>query len=515
MAKPPLHRMREVSGFELMDDAVTLLRQLPARAWAVYVPCVLWAVFGLLRLLFASPREDLASLALTATAGFGAKQISECWLARELWTLLQRDPAPRRLPWISVLLRQTAWQPWSIAVLPLGLLAAVPFPYAVWFFRNLSLNVARGEAHAVAVAWEDSRAAQSQSWTFLTGTLLAALLLYLNLLFSAIAIPVLVRMFTGFESVWAAPSVLLRSGALHGIIVGIVYLLLDALFTAAAVIRVFANRSRTTGEDLLLALKRLSAPAAAMLLIAVLVAAPLAAAPVDRQELNDSIDRTLERAEFLWRVPAQDPGQVPGWWKQVEAWWNKLSDWVRQFFDWLDKWLRPLTGRQPANAPAGDAGGASRNILVLLAGITVLAVIYFVWRRIRQQPPETIDAQAAPSVDIRDESVSAEQLPEEGWLRMAEEFLANGEFRLALRAIHLAGLRRLSQSQLLTLKRWKSGMDYQAELRRKSRGSVQLNSEFLEVWRDFDYGWYGHRPVEASHVSRFRERWEAVRAHAS
>jgi hypothetical protein len=45
---------------------------------------------------------------------------------------------------------------------------------------------------------------------------------------------------------------------------------------------------------------------------------------------------------------------------------------------------------------------------------------------------------------VADENVRADQLPEDGWTKLARELLERGEFRLAMRAFYLASLARIS-----------------------------------------------------------------------
>lgn len=503
------------SGFELLDDSFALLRELPARVWAGYLPGTLLLVWALLQLWMDATRtqsqERIVAGALAAAAAYAVKQIGECWLAKGLWEAASGGSVSLR--WWSAALRQLAWQPWAVLMLPLGVVATMPFPLAVWFFRNLSINCARGLAKPVATAWEQAKAEPGQSWTFLAASSLAALMAYLNLLFTAVVLPQVVTSFTGFQSVWASPTVLLRTGALHAILLGIVYIAFDSLFTAAAVIRSFTDESRRTGGDIVAVLRRLSATA---VLVAVLVVPTARGEVVDPDQLSQSIDRTLQRQEFSWRMPPQQASELPGWMKAVEGMLGKIRRAWNWLVDFMDRWLNAESKpRRDSNKGAAAPAGTLRLLLVAMAALSFGAVLYVLWRN-RRAAKATEPLAAAPAkVDVRDEGVSAEQLPEDSWLQMARELEAAGEYRLALRAIHLAGLRRMSQAELVTIRRWKSGMDYIAELRRRGRGSSELNSLFKANWQAFDMGWYGHRPVEPSAVAEFRQKWEAIRGITS
>jgi hypothetical protein len=502
------------SGFELLDDSLALLRELPARAWAGYLPCTLVFVWAMLRLWMDSTRvgshERIVEGALAAAATYIAKQLGECWLARGLWERASGESVSTR--WWPAALRQAAWQPWAVPMLPIGFCAAIPFPYLLWFFRNLSANCARGVDRPAAEAWDRARSEQGQSWTFLAAATLAALLVYLNLLVAAVVLPQLVSSFTGFQSAWASPRVLLRTGALHAILVGIVYVLFDSLFTSAAVIRSFSEGSKRTGGDLMALLRRM--PAAAVLL-AVLLAPAMSAQAVDQAQLDQSIDRVLQRQEFVWRLPPENAPEPPSWLKALDAWFKK----VRQAWDWLmdrlDQWfkLRP-GGRENTQGTSVAPAGTLRILLVSLAVVALFGVLYVLWRHRSSTAPTEPVAAVPAKVDLRDEGVSADQLPEESWLAMARDLEAAGEYRLALRAIHLAGLRRLAHLDLVSIRRWKSGRDYIAEFARRGRGNAETNSLFRASWRAFDLGWYGLRPVPPGAVADLRQQWEALRVAA-
>ena len=88
--------------------------------------------------------------------------------------------------------------------------------------------------------------------------------------------------------------------------------------------------------------------------------------------------------------------------------------------------------------------------------------------------------------DITDESVGADQLPEDGWTKMAHELLARGEFRLALRAFYLASLAHLAERNLISLARFKSNHDYERELTRRAHAFPALLELFEETVSAFD-----------------------------
>ena len=132
-------------------------------------------------------------------------------------------------------------------------------------------------------------------------------------------------------------------------------------------------------------------------------------------------------------------------------------------------------------------------LLVALAGL-LLWLSFRLWQR--RGPDQEVVAQAlAPAPNLADESVEADQLPEDGWMALANELLGRGELRLALRAYYLATLAHLAERNLITLARFKSNHDYERELHRRGHvlaAALGLFSENLSV---FERVWYGLHEV--------------------
>jgi hypothetical protein len=119
-----------------------------------------------------------------------------------------------------------------------------------------------------------------------------------------------------------------------------------------------------------------------------------------------------------------------------------------------------------------------------------------------------------PTADVANENIGAEQLPEDGWTRLAHELLARGELRLALRAFYLGSLAHLAGRNLITLARFKSNRDYERELRRRAHAFAELLPLFGENVSVFDRTWYGRHDVDGELVTRFAANVERIRTGA-
>jgi hypothetical protein len=150
-------------------------------------------------------------------------------------------------------------------------------------------------------------------------------------------------------------------------------------------------------------------------------------------------------------------------------------------------------------------------LLFVVLGVLLL-VAWRVWKHNRLPVlPSAPAAGAAGVPDLHDENVEASRLPADGWLALAREKMAAGEWRLALRALFLASLARLASEGLVTLARFKTNHDYERELRRRARERVGTVDEFRTRRRQFEDTWYGNHPTDESRVAEWLRQLEAPR----
>ena len=117
-----------------------------------------------------------------------------------------------------------------------------------------------------------------------------------------------------------------------------------------------------------------------------------------------------------------------------------------------------------------------------------------------------------PLPDLADETVTASQLPENEWLKLARDLMGKGELRLALRALYLASLAHLAQRELIRIARFKSNRDYEQELRRRARALPELQAAFTDNTSLFDRAWYGLHDVTQEVLQRFQANLERIKA---
>ena len=270
-----------------------------------------------------------------------------------------------------------------------------------------------------------------------------------------------------------------------------------------------------TGQDLRAALRR--AVSLVALLVMMILAAPRVSLAqnsshgIDAARLDQAIDQVIHRREFTWRMPRAEGeaprGAEPGWLHSALDMIDRAWEWV---IDAIRAWLRPKPGVEGAT----KEGPVTPRMLKLLIGLVAVllagaAVFWF-----RRRKPEVVHATpvATVAVDLADESLTADQLPESSWMKLADEWLVKGDCRMALRALYLAGLKYLGERGLVSIQRWKSGLDYRRELERRARSNPQVAPVFARNLGAFERGWYGRHPVDRGMVESFAERLKEIRS---
>jgi hypothetical protein len=140
---------------------------------------------------------------------------------------------------------------------------------------------------------------------------------------------------------------------------------------------------------------------------------------------------------------------------------------------------------------------------LILAVAGAGAIVAWRMRRSRRSSEKPVEATV---VHLDAPDLSADRLPEERWLELAEQCLAGQNYHFALRAFYLASLAWLGHQEFLTLHPGKTNREYQTELRRRVRGWPDANRLFAANVVAFERVWYGLHEVSAGETAEFRER---------
>ena len=530
------HRRSGRTALDLLEDAVHLLRTAPSSALAWY--CVGALPFLLVLLYFwadmswsADARRDCAAKAMFVALGFVWMKFCQAQFARKLGAEVKLDPASELSiqSRLRALFQQAIIQPSKLFVLPVALVLMLPFAWMCAFYENVT---AFGEARNVRAlclrSWKQAKLWPRQNHLVLSILVLLGGIMFANILLVILLAPYLVKMFTGIENVFTRSGLHVFNSTILAVAAALAYLCCDPLLKAVYVLRCFYGESLQSGEDLQVELRRIRAKTtaiAATLLIfgtmSVCGATPAAASPpINVAQLDQSISETIAKPEFSWRMPREkfdasskdkSPNAVDRFLRRM---FHLIGKWWRALLDWIDR--RSPKPTMPVATPGAKAGIVSRNALEICLVALVAALVLLLAMKIRDRILQSRRALPAPGrpqpVDLAEESVTADQLPEDEWLRLARELIAGREWRLALRALFLAGLAHLSQRGVIALARHKSNRDYQAELLRRAPVQIALHDAFTRNLREVERVWYGRHEVNSEVVQKFESNLETIRA---
>ena len=554
------HRRREgKGGIDLVEEATHRLRTAPAATLAAYYSGTIPFVLGLLYFWADMSRSPFAPQHL-AGASLG---LTGLFLWMKFWqTIFARriraQVAGVELPPLDfrrgarILLVQTILQPTGLFVLPLSLVPLLPFAWVYAFYQNVTV-LAEGDEKNTSSLLKKSWA-QACLWPRQNHIALGILAIFggcvfLNWMVAGLMVPQLIKMLFGVESVFTQSPLAMLNTTFFAGMCGLTYLCMDPILKTLYALRCFYGESLESGEDLKSELKPFTVPtrqAVALLVILLALAfgwpeklpgaepatsdvvpsvAPASARPgMPPTDLDQVINQTIHERKYTWRMPRDkvlepdsDGNIFTRFFDRLGA---MLREWVRAVSHWLERMIRKLfpKNHEVDETSSGFGYGWILSLRLLLYGLVAAAVaallifLLRVWRGRRRVATAMVSEPIQLMPDLTDENVRADQLPEDGWTKLALELLERGEFRLAMRAFYLASLAHLAARNLIHLARFKSNRDYERELGRRAHSLPDLLSVFGDNLSVFERIWYGMHEVNRELVDGFAANVERIRA---
>jgi hypothetical protein len=516
------HPLARTAALDLLEDGVHALRALPLSTLVCHPIGAVPLVLGLL--LFwndmARPRTPDSTCAFEALALTLLLLWMNCWravFAGRLDRQLGGRPEPRwtrRRLW-----RLVTSQAFLGGTKPLAMAVAValilPLPWICAFYRSAAALAEREDldlAQLVAKARKLAGLEQRQGWGLLLLLTVLYLILLLNVAIMLAVLPQLVRMLTGYESIFSRGMTYYIGNSLFWVAaVTLAWMAFDPFTQAVYGLRSFQLQSRGTGEDLRAALRTL---AAALILLAMAPALPAQVTPAN---LDQSIRRTLHSPEYDWRMTpraAKGTGNV-SWLVTVT---DRLADTVEQglhslgnTIDRLVEWLREKIPGSSGQDSAQPPGLALHWSVYAIGAVLLALVALIVWRlrRVKDKPARVLPGGVA--VSLQDENLLADRLPEEEWIALAESCAREADYRAALRALYLANLAWLGRREWIAIHPGKTNREYELEVRRRAREFPEARALFAANVASFERAWYGKHTVGAEDTEAFRQRLRRIK----
>jgi hypothetical protein len=445
-----------------------------------------------------------------------------------------------------ILFSQFALQPAGLFLLPLALVTVLPFPWVYAFYQTLTARAdaeSGGLRNLLKKSWREARLWPGQNIQLLAIMTAFGLYVFLNWTTVCYVLPGLVKLLFGVESMFTRSGESLLNTTFFAAMFCLTYLCVDPLLKAAYALRCFYGESRQSGEDLKADLRQFTLPARSLAATLTLVAtlfgavagfgAPAASSPtpqssppaVSTPQLDRAIQDTIHQRKYTWRAPRNkanepevktDGGVISRFIERVR---DMLGKWFKGFGSWLERLLRKIFGGQSQTAPTPSTGYNWILLLQFLLWVLVAAVLagitlflYRIVRDRRRRDAIIASEPIQPLPNLADENVGADQMPEDGWTKLARELLGRGDFRLALRAFYLASLANLAGRNLITLAKFKSNREYERELGRRGHAFPDLLSRFGQNVSIFDRSWYGLHEINGDQVTQFAANVERIKA---
>ena len=510
----------EKSGLVLCDEALFLLRSLPAGAWTIYLAGTGPFLMGLLYFWTDMTRgvvsEDRAvSGALGLSALFVWMKTCQAVFARRMWTQLSgvERGSGGAGEWWRIAMAQSRIQPWGLLLIPLSMAFTVPFGWVYAYFQNATvIGVTEAGRSLHSVALEQAKLWPRQNHVGLGSISALGTIVFIDLLIVLFIAPQLLITFFGVKEIFHPSPWLLANTTFLALVFSLSYVAFDPLAKAFYTLRCFYGQSLTTGEDLLARLTALKSarranqvgPAvkvAAMLLVA--ACSLNAAEAATAEKLDESISETLKGSEYNWRLPREmveregTGGWMANFFERAVKW---IGNVIETSLEWIGKQLGKLFRRfAPTTGPdfSGFSPPSIGEVAMLLLILLTLGAIFYwgkMWRR-RSRTPKAPEASVVAIPDLRREDVTADQLPDDQWQALATKLAGDGELRLAIRALFLSALATLAGRQWITLAIFKSNRDYEREMRRRAGSMSQALSAFGALTAIYNRIWYGlHEP---------------------
>ncbi len=437
----------------------------------------------------------------------------------------------------SMTASQTLIQATRFIVIPVAALLAVPFGYCYAFYHNATVCVGpdfQDAGFTCRRAWKLAKLWPRQNHLLIAILWLFGFVVFLNVSITTLIVPQMIKSLIGVETIFTLSGIRMIFNSTFLIaMLGMTYLFLDPLIKTVYVLRCFYGTALNSGEDLKSELNRFLDPARGIiagLLVFILCTAPFTSwaesqASVSPDELDQSIEKIMNRPEFSWRMPRptadRKESETGGPLADALKWLlgmikrgiDTIGKWISSFLDWLES-LLPQREKNTASETKNWVTPV-RMVLIVLLGLllAMLALMVIrIWRRRQTRPDTTVSAATIPVPDLTDEKVKADDLSTSRWLSLAGELAEKGELRLAMRALYLATLAHLAEREMITIESYKSNREYEVELKRRAHEYRELISLFSESLNLFERAWYGMCHIAQSEFDGFARNHKRILA---
>lgn len=211
-------------------------------------------------------------------------------------------------------------------------------------------------------------------------------------------------------------------------------------------------------------------------------------------------DKVRAQLEAIFAEPDMQPPPKP----IIE----RIGEAIGKAFEALLRWLSRLFG----GLGRGGMGGWGVIVQWIIIAILVLLIAFgasYLVGRLEWQRGRRAAVLLSP-----DQMVDARLLSAAEWRMLAQQLLAQGELRAAVRALYLGLLRLLHEARLLDYDPARTNWEHLMQLRSPALPSPVVRKEAHRLLQPltlrFDYLWYGNEPATEGDVQHFEQAFEIL-----
>jgi len=561
-------RRRERSSLQILEEAFHLLRTTPiGNLWIFYVGAVpfaaafLYFVADMSRSTFAA--RDALPAALMMVGLYFWLTYFQAKFCAALWNTINPGQAMGKHGWQKFRYTAALWclQAFAAPAFILGLFFLIPIAWIVAALQNIKVLAFTQDydRQPLGKLFHQSLRCSHDEWAQNHGILIIVsfigLFMWVNILSTCIIVPLFAKSFLGVDSMFTEnPEAVIQNSTFLFATLLINWLVLSPVLKAVYVIRCFYAESRTSGADLLSRLEscrktrkkeqhrertRKSNRAAAIAIGLGLLfcgqqsntifaagtraksaePARSVSPPPSAEQLEKAISEIMEQKKYQWKIPRhslQNGPEDQSWLSRkvqelsdsIEAWGTIIMKKIDDFFK--RKTSPPKSGKGLEFDFRGLNSSLSIILMLVVAGLVTWLAFVMVKRYKGRKVEDQEESGFSGIIDLESEDIVASQLPEDEWMRLAQEQISKGQTRLAIRALFLAGLARLGERGLLKIARFKSNRAYRTELELRVRHRTRLREAFEENTSLFERVWYGLHEIGDDAVKHFMENYEKI-----
>ncbi len=539
-------KKHQKSAIRLIEEAVHVLRRAPGSLLSVYYLGGVPFVLGLLY-FWADMSRSADAHQHSTSAAFGLAILfvwMKFWHTVYMYQVRAHVFDEVRTTWsrqrvLSIFVTQTLIQSTRLFIIVVASLTVIPFGYCYAFYQNVSAHDGKkGQTirETSAWAWRQAKLWPRQNHLLIGIYYLFGFVIFVNVTVTAILLPQLAKSLFGIDSAFTLSGMyMVFNSTFWFSVFGITYLLVDPFIKATYALRCFYGSALQSGNDLKSELEQMRISrknlAAGLLLIFVclmpLTSLAKSQKVVSAADLDHSIEETMSRREFAWRLPREtvqaEAEKNKGPIAAAVDWLidalgrglKKIGSWIKKFIEWLEDLMPESAGK--TKTASGNWITPVRAILLILL-VLLLAILAYIfvriWQRRRPGPIEAIGAVTAPTPDLTDESIKADDLSANRWLVMAGELAEKGDLRLAMRALYLGTLAHLAEREMITIELYKSNREYERELTRRAHERSEMLNMFSSSLNFFERVWYGMYRVARADFDAFAASHRKIMAYA-